>query len=207
MAKKNPKHLSGTYEWGTPGPILGRTRDVFGALHGRHEIDFDPASSELANERVQAKLYLGKDVDGLFAPWPVTENIFCNPPSEAFRVKGKPVSKAALFFIRFIDHIMAGGAGHGIFVCPSLELLQVSQKEKYGKSPVEHMVCFLRDRQRFFPLAGQKTSQMTHASAIVYIRGLIDFSSVFCERFSSLGGIMKGVISEREQDQTKSRRP
>ena len=52
-----------TSEWVTPQGLISSVRSVMG------NIDLDPASSELANERVQARMWHGEDDDGLKSEW------------------------------------------------------------------------------------------------------------------------------------------
>lgn len=71
------KHVRGTFgtgenEWYTPDEHLALARAVLGS------IDLDPASSQLANERVQAvRIYTDQD-NGLDKPW--WGNVWLNPP-------------------------------------------------------------------------------------------------------------------------------
>ena len=63
---------SGNNEWYTPKEFIDAARIVMGA------IDLDPASSEIANETVQAeKIYTAED-NGLACPW--FGNVWLNPP-------------------------------------------------------------------------------------------------------------------------------
>jgi hypothetical protein len=64
---------SGGFEWYTPPKYLDLVRQVFGG-----KIDLDPASSELAQETVQATAYFTKDDDGLTKDW--FGDVFLNPP-------------------------------------------------------------------------------------------------------------------------------
>ena len=63
---------SGNNEWYTPKEFIDAARLVMGT------IDLDPASSEIANETIQAeKIYTAKD-NGLSLPW--FGNVWLNPP-------------------------------------------------------------------------------------------------------------------------------
>lgn len=63
---------SGENEWYTPSIYIEAARTVMGT------IDFDPASSEVANKTVKAKKFLTKDDDGLTCKW--HGNVWMNPP-------------------------------------------------------------------------------------------------------------------------------
>ena len=59
-------------EWYTPSTILGPARKVLGHFH------LDPASCDLAQEKVQARRYFTKADDGLAQVW--TGSVWLNPP-------------------------------------------------------------------------------------------------------------------------------
>lgn len=63
---------AGNNEWYTPKEYIDAARAVLGT------IDLDPASSEIANETVQATKIYTADDDGLAHEW--TGNIWLNPP-------------------------------------------------------------------------------------------------------------------------------
>lgn len=73
IVNKKP-HVStkGENEWYTPPQYLEAARRVMGG------IDLDPASSETAQELVQATVYFTKDDDGLKRPW--SGRVWMNPP-------------------------------------------------------------------------------------------------------------------------------
>lgn len=66
-------------EWYTPDYWLNLAREVLGT------IDLDPASCEVANQRVKALNYYTEQTSGLTKPW--VGNIWCNPPYSAVLVK------------------------------------------------------------------------------------------------------------------------
>lgn len=71
-ARPHVSNNSGNNEWYTPPEIIERARLSLGA------IDFDPASSEVANRTVQASEYLTEKDDGLQAEW--RGRVWLNPP-------------------------------------------------------------------------------------------------------------------------------
>lgn len=66
-------------EWYTPEYVLNLAREVLGTIH------LDPASSDIANERVNAEIYFTKEDNGLSLPWEGT--VWCNPPYSAALIK------------------------------------------------------------------------------------------------------------------------
>ena len=65
---------TGRHEWYTPDYILDAARELFWGV-----IDLDPASSDVANERVKAKRYFTEEQDGIIHDW-VANSVFLNPP-------------------------------------------------------------------------------------------------------------------------------
>lgn len=66
-------------EWYTPNEVLDRVRKVLGT------IDLDPASSVIAQERVQAHNFYTKEDNGLIHTW--NGKVWCNPPYSAALIK------------------------------------------------------------------------------------------------------------------------
>jgi len=84
---------SGNNEWYTPKEFIDAARLVMGT------IDLDPASSEIANETVQAEKIYTADDNGLACPW--FGNVWLNPPYSsdligqfAEKVKAKEYNQA-----------------------------------------------------------------------------------------------------------------
>lgn len=125
MAKK---HSAETNEQYTPASVVERVRRVL------LKIDLDPASSELANETVQATtIFTQEDGVGTFeALW--SGNVFLNPPGG-----NKPVlselgirSNPVFFWSKLMwDWEVEKSVDMAIFLGFTMEVLQTSQQERY----------------------------------------------------------------------------
>lgn len=97
----NAKHLCQTDSHYTPKIYLDAVREVLGG------VDLDPASSETANETVQATNYFTEEQNGLAQRW--SGNVFCNPPGG--RLDNKSIPK--LFWQKLMDS--RNSIDHAIF--------------------------------------------------------------------------------------------
>lgn len=90
-------------EWYTPEDILERVRNVLG------NIDLDPATSEIAQQRVKASNYFTVEDDGLNKDW--IGKVYCNPPYDQTRLKK--------FTKKFLDSYTQGQMDEGIMLTNS----------------------------------------------------------------------------------------
>jgi len=72
-AKAHVSHNSGQNEWYTPAEFIDAATAAFNGI-----IDCDPASSEIANQTVNASTFCTKEQDGLSKRW--FGNVWMNPP-------------------------------------------------------------------------------------------------------------------------------
>lgn len=90
-------------EWYTPDHILEKAREVLGT------IDLDPASSLIAQSRVNAGSFLTKEQNGLLVPW--QGKVWCNPPYSAALIKK--------FTAKFLEEYQKGNMVEGIMLTNS----------------------------------------------------------------------------------------
>lgn len=131
MPSAKPK--TGNDEWYTSRKIVDACRKTLGG------IDLDPASCELANKTVGAKIFYTKEQNGLQFPW--TGRVFMNPP---YSVRGG----RAEFISKLVESWLSGEVEAACLVCPS----DIS----YGWAKLihEHVVAIcsvvLPNRQTFY---------------------------------------------------------
>jgi phage N-6-adenine-methyltransferase len=90
-------------EWYTPLDILDRAIEVLGV------INVDPATSEIAQELVQADTWYTEKENGLNFPWEGT--VWCNPPYSAVLIKK--------FTAKFAEEYELGNITEGIILTNS----------------------------------------------------------------------------------------
>lgn len=136
---------SGNNEWYTPADIIEAARTAMGS------IDFDPASSDVAQKVVRAAEYHTVDTDGLAQDW--NGNVWMNPPY------------AAELIGKFVDKL--------IEQLPNIEQAIVlvnnaTETEWFGKlASKADMVCFPRSRVKFYMPDG-RTGAPLQGQAILY---------------------------------------
>jgi hypothetical protein len=205
----NDRHSNATPSWGTPQDIIEAARHVLNGV-----IDLDPASSEFFNSRVQARKFYDLEDDGLRKSWCrffsfLNEDqdhcedvgrfsIFLNPPSGRYTgtkfthgnlslIRGNWINK--LFWQKLLDEIQLGHVSHAIYVAYSLEQVQTTQVD-CTNSLLEYPICFPKTRLDYADEEGKEWTQGTHASAIVYVPGLINNSELFKSEFTQFGKVI-----------------
>ena len=167
-AKGNPHvaNNSGNNEWYTPDDILEAARAVMGG------IDIDPASSEIANRKVQAdRIYTAED-DGLSQNWPVGR-IWMNPPY-AQPLMGQ-------FASRFAAEIQRGSQGVVL-------VNNATETGWFQEMAAEcSAICFPRARIKFLDPDGNPGAPL-QGQAIIYCGPDAD---VFEEAFQGFGLVVR----------------
>lgn len=162
-----PGHKStGRVEWYTPPKYLEAARDVLGG------IDLDPASSDAAQQLVQAARYFTKEDNGLRQEWrgrvwlnpPYSRGVLCLFVSKLLQeYRAERVSAAIMLTHRFTDTRWFQEAG---WACAAL--------------------CFTRGRVKFIGSDGSIAAP-TQGQAFFYYG---DNRFLFKERFREFGSVV-----------------
>ncbi len=158
---------TGKIEWHTPPRLLDRAREVLGGF------DFDPASSAIANENVQAARYFTAEDDGLSQEWPIGR-IWMNPPYSSALMKP--------FCERFALEMGRGSTG--------IVLVNNATETGWFNSLMANAsaACFLRGRVRYLNDSGEEEGAPLQGQAIIYSG---PSAQTFREQFSDSGFIVE----------------
>lgn len=154
---------SGNNEWYTPREYIDAARRVMG------RIDLDPASSDLANQVVEAIRYYTADDDGLGFSW--AGNVWMNPPYAAGLVDR--------FCAKYAEHVRAGDIQQGIV------LVNNATETRWFSALVDAgcAVVFPRTRVKFWAPDGSGAAPL-QGQAIIYSGPNVD---VFLSEFGAFG--------------------
>ena len=156
-----------TVEWYTPARYIEAAREVLGG------IDLDPASSELANETVQADEIFTQDDDGLIADW--HGRVWLNPPY------GKGTG---LFATKLVEEHAAGR------VTAAVLLINAYGFDSGWFQPLwNHLLCFT-DHRIVFTSPQRGTGGPANANLFAYLG---PDEQRFAEVFSEFGAIVRRV--------------
>lgn len=149
---------SGENEWYTPPEYIEAAREVMGS------IDLDPASCDVAQEKVKAKRFFTVDDDGLSKKW--NGNVWLNPPY------GKDV--IGLFAAKVVDESRRFDQAV-VLVNNATDTAWFHQL-----ASVASAVCFIRGRVKFLDKSGKPANTPVQGQAVMYIGGdAMKFRSVF----------------------------
>lgn len=172
--KPHVTHNSGNDEWYTPKQFTEAARVVMGS------IDVDPASSEIANQTVQAKTFYTAETNGLDKPWP--GNVWLNPPYS------QPL--LGQFIDTLLEKLESGEVKQAIVLLNNATETAVHQKIMQRAAKV----CFPRGRIKFLDEAGQPVNSPLQGQMIVYLGtrvGLFPFNRIgFDVQFKPLGVVL-----------------
>lgn len=168
--KPHVSHNSGNNEWYTPEELIFSARKVFGGT-----IDLDPASSEIANKIVRAKVFYTKEDDALKEENLWLGNTWMNPPCSAKLIKP--------FCDKLVSSYVCGG------IDSFVTLTNNATETAWFKIlyEVTDYYCFLSKRVRFVDPYG-KPSQPLQGQVICYAG---NNGKAFVNEFRKHGLIMK----------------
>jgi phage N-6-adenine-methyltransferase len=157
---------TGVNEWYTPIEYIEIARDVMGG------IDLDPASSAIAQERIQAGHYFTIDDDGLGLHW--FGRVWLNPPYSQPEIR--------LFVEKAVSEYVSGR------ISQCIVLTHNYTDTAWFHVGAEHSdaICFTRGRIAFLDPDGNKAAP-TQGQAFFYFG---PEPERFAEAFSSVGFVM-----------------
>ena len=151
---------SGENEWYTPKHIIESARVVMG------DIDLDPASSELANDIIQAKDYYTTKEDGLKQDW--HGRVWLNPPYSQPEI----TNFAKAVTSKIYDEIMI--------------LVNNATETEWFRMMAEtsNAICFISRRLKFIDVNGKPSGSPLQGQAVLYKGDNVD---AFIEQFKEVG--------------------
>lgn len=167
VAKAHVSNNSGKNEWYTPKEYIDMAIEVMGS------IDTDPATSELANETVGAKLIFTEHNDGRNKKW--VGNVWMNPPY------AQPL--IADFCNAVSEKYDSGEISQACVLVNNATETSWFQRLLESSSAV----CFPRSRVRFIDPDG-KPSAPLQGQAVVYLG---ENANLFARVFSRKGSVLK----------------
>ena len=151
---------SGDTEWYTPTPIIEAARMTLGS------IELDPASSDKANEVVQAKRYFTKEINGLGRDWSC-DTIWMNHPF------GRTTN------VPWVGRLLAAWVGKEIRVAACC-ITYACTSESWFRPLMDYPQCFLSPRTNYRLPDGSIMRGVTKGSVVTYLgRDLERFRKFF----------------------------
>jgi len=173
-------HNSGNNEWYTPPEYIAAARQVMG------DIDLDPASSEIANQTVQAKTFFSQEDDGLLWDW--RGRVWMNPPYASNLI--------GLFADKLANHVRFGD------VTEACILVNNATETAWFNTllDVASCVCFIRGRVKFVDVDGNPSGAPLQGQVVLYIGPNV---KAFGGVFSRFGVVLyAGADSKQGKSQT-----
>jgi len=152
---------SGETEWYTPPEYIEQVRKVLGT------IDLDPATSEVAQKIVKAKIHYTEEDDGLSQPW--QGKVFLNPPYGT--------SAIAQFAAKLATHVEAGDVTEAVVVVNNA----TETGWFYRLASVASAVCFPRGRIKFLSPEGEFATPLQGQAILYFGSGAETFRSHFAQ--------------------------
>jgi len=158
---------TGNNEWYTPQKYIDAARTVMG------QIDLDPASSDLANQTVQAQMYYTAENDGLCYDW--AGRVWMNPPYSSDLIP--------LFCEKLTEHVQDGD------VTQACVLVNNATETGWFNTLLDKAscVCFVKGRIKFIDSAGNPTGAPLQGQAILYMGDKVE---QFAQEFSQFGRVL-----------------
>ena len=157
---------TGENEWYTPNEYLDAARSVLGGF------DLDPASSDTAQEKIQAASYYTKDEDGLKRPW--HGRVWLNPPYS------QPLIS------HFIDRLCEAAESGEIDAAILLTHNYTDTRWFHKAAATADAICFTRGRIKFYSPTGEIAAP-TQGQAFFYFGPDVE---KFVRQFSDFGFVM-----------------
>lgn len=154
---------TGENEWYTPSELLDAARDVLG------EIDLDPASSDAAQNKVQAKRYFTEEQNGLEQEW--AGRVWLNPPYAQPAI--------AHFVTKMVKEVTVGRVQAAIMLTHNY----TDTAWFHEAASVADAICFTRGRVKFYDKDGAVAAP-TQGQSFTYFG---QDKAGFAERFSKIG--------------------
>jgi ParB family chromosome partitioning protein len=162
IKKAHVSFNSGENEWYTPKYIIDAVVKVMG------KIDVDPASSEIANKTINAKIFYTIETNGLKQKW--TGNVWLNPPYSQPLIFEFSEAVCKKFEKEEFEEIC-------ILVNNATETKWFQNMLKICSS-----VCFLNGRVKFIDVKGNPNSAPLQGQAIIYMgSNTVGFKKIFNE--------------------------
>ncbi len=151
---------TGENEWYTPPDVL---EDVRSFLRG---IELDPASSEVAQNYVNAERYFSQDDKALVQAWHA-RSVFLNPPYAQPAI--------ALFAEKMVDEYRMGHVGEAVMLTHNYtdtRWFHIAESEAAA-------ICFTRGRIRFVSPDGEMASPTQGQAFFYYGKRVKEFREAF----------------------------